>query len=683
MSARIGPYELVRLLGRGGMGEVWLARATKIEGLAKWLAVKVIRLGPDARTDELLREARIALALAHSNIVSVFDVGIDGDRGYVAMEWIDGIDLAHLVEAARAQSSGGVGERVAVFVVTRLLRALAYAHTLEHQGAALGLVHRDISPSNLLVSRDGEVKLADFGIARSRLSTKTDGHVKGKLRYMAPEQFAGAAVDARADLFAVGAILHELLVGAPLRGGASAAELIPRIADTKLEPLPNVSAPVDALRRWLLQPDPSERVATASEALEYLRRHGVEVDATHELAQLCQAITGRTRPTDGAGVLGIAPARGRTENFDPDATLAGSRGGATTHTHAPKDETQVFSPAMWRFMLATLAAALVGMLALAVIGWLLPSAPTTASSKRSSPEAVVEPHVDREAPPKPTPPAPRKRAKWKSGIVEASAADISAIDLLCAVDPDGDGVNDLLGRVALRDTPFDIAFALFDGHDGSLRAAAYHPHLDIDYATFACVSGGLAVRQEKGPLELWSAGNLAAPRRELTAAHDKGIRSERDCIAVALEPTLFLRAGTFETIAGCSEPRLPSGIHARFDDGDERIEVLRDPRTSAAPYEVRVAHGTTEKWRQRLVSDMSPRLVVTESFVWVATHSPTVLIGFDRERGGHPRVWTPLDDRTIPFLILDREKLLVGGQRGACAVSAEDGSRRWCIGNAF
>jgi serine/threonine-protein kinase len=684
MGDRVGPYELVRRLGKGGMGEVWLARATKLEGLAKWLAVKVIELAPDAGTDALLREARVALLLAHSNIVSVFDVGVDGDRGYVAMEWIDGVDLAHLVAGARAHAPDAIDERLAVFVVTRLLRALAYAHTVEHDGRALGLVHRDISPSNLIVSREGEVKLADFGIARSRLSTTTDGNVKGKVRYMAPEQFAGAVVDARADLFAVGAILHELLVGEPLRTGSSAAEIVAQIAELKLAPLPSVSPPIDELRRWLLQPDPSARVATAAEALEHLRRHGFEVDATHELAQLCQAITGRVRPTDGAGVLAAAPERGRTQNLDPDATIPASRGDATTRTHAPSPRSGV----RWVGS-ATLAAAVLG---LAALVWVIATrepepeiVPAAPASVEGSPPAKREP-----APSNPTPIASspkRDTATTPLNKAASTADEIVQFFELCPVDADMDGVVDLIARVLLRHEELtDTNFALYDGHDGSLRTVVTQPDVDMDYVDIECVTGGFAMwrekrRNESPELELWSGADLGKPVRTVAVASVGHIRSEPTCVAV-LGSHLAFRARTFEPIADCPKPPWRSGLEASASDGADRVELTTELTALQDPYQLQFLRRERVLWRREVVSKWRPAVAIAGAFVWVGTAEPDALSAYARDTG-EPVPDLPLSLFPARALIVDSEKLLAIASRHACGLSLGDGAKRWCIGGSF
>src|SRR5256885_911851 len=216
MSRALGRYELLRPLARGGMGEVYLARR-RAAGVEKWLVVKRMRpeKSGDARfLDLFVREARLSMSLAHQNIVPVFDFGRIDDQVFIAMERVEGKDLGSSLHAA----GRGLPALLAVFVAAECCQALEYAHRRRGpDGTELGIVHRDVTPRNVLLSWSGEVKLTDFGIAA--LAGEDPTKVIGTPSYMAPEQARGEATDLRADLYAVGMVLREALTGARARPG--------------------------------------------------------------------------------------------------------------------------------------------------------------------------------------------------------------------------------------------------------------------------------------------------------------------------------------------------------------------------------------------------------------------------------------------------------------------------------
>jgi serine/threonine-protein kinase len=223
--APLGRYELLLPIAEGGMAVVWAARLKGSRGFSKTVAVKTMlaELSQETRFQKMfLDEARIASRIRHPNVAEILDLGEQDERLYIVLEWVDGEPLANL--RRDAVKHGGMPLGVAVEIVRATAVGLHAAHELadERTREPVGLVHRDISPQNILVTFDGVVKIVDFGVAmaRGRSTEKTSaGHVKGKPPYMSPEQAAGEDVDRRTDLFALGIILYQLATGKhPFRG---------------------------------------------------------------------------------------------------------------------------------------------------------------------------------------------------------------------------------------------------------------------------------------------------------------------------------------------------------------------------------------------------------------------------------------------------------------------------------
>ena len=219
---QFGKYSLIRKVGTGGMAEVFLARTTVAQGLNKTLVIKKIH-SAYARSNQFAAmfkdEANIALGLNHPNVIQVFDYGVVGDTYFLAMEYVEGLDLLRLLqEAAKARQRIPYG--LSTYIVQQLCKGLDYAHRKTDEfGQPLGIVHRDISPQNILLSWDGNVKIVDFGIARARDVHEEQGVIKGKFAYMSPEQGRGEPVDCRSDVFAAGIVLFELVCARPLFHG--------------------------------------------------------------------------------------------------------------------------------------------------------------------------------------------------------------------------------------------------------------------------------------------------------------------------------------------------------------------------------------------------------------------------------------------------------------------------------
>jgi len=280
-----GKYELLERIATGGMAEVFLARSFGVAGFEKRLVIKRIRpeLAQDPRFVSLfINEAKIGVQLNHPNVVQVYDLGRVGSSWYMAMEHLHGRDLTRLVKTLRANDAR-LPAPDAVAIMARVCRGLAYAHALtDAAGERLGLVHRDVSPHNIVVCFDGEVKVVDFGVARLMNTTEAAAAERepgrpggGKYAYMSPEQASGGVVDHRTDIFSAGIVLWELLVGHRLFQSDDAAEKLRRVTEAIVPHPSTEGVDIDQdlwriLQRALAR-EPAERYASASLFEEDLR----------------------------------------------------------------------------------------------------------------------------------------------------------------------------------------------------------------------------------------------------------------------------------------------------------------------------------------------------------------------------------------------------------------------------
>lgn len=237
MPHMFGKYELLKRIGAGGMAEVFLARQSGLRGFEKLLVIKRVlpMLAGSAVgehfVDMFLDEARLAAQLNHPNIVQIYELGRVDDQFFIVMEYVPGVDLWALLKQGHKQGKS-LPLSYAVKIVSYICEALGYAHDRrDAQGQRLSIVHRDVSPHNVLIAFDGGVKLTDFGIAKATTqAVKTQaGTLKGKLHYMSPEQISGLPVDHRSDLFSVGVLLYELVTGARPFSGNNEYELMEAI----------------------------------------------------------------------------------------------------------------------------------------------------------------------------------------------------------------------------------------------------------------------------------------------------------------------------------------------------------------------------------------------------------------------------------------------------------------------
>jgi serine/threonine protein kinase len=306
---RLGRYVLVERIGQGGMAEVFLARAEGMRGFEKIVALKVIReqLVDDAHHIALLLdEARLAATLDHPGIVQVFDVGAHGDEHYLTMEYIHGRDLRQLLKAAHGR--GGMPLPLAVLVVHEVALALHYAHTrTSPDGRPLGIVHRDVSPSNIMVSFEGAVKLTDFGIAKITANTTQTrtGTFKGKFGYMSPEQCLQQDVDARSDVFSLGIVLYELTTSRRAFAGDNPFVTLNRTVEARYDPpesiVPDYPAELSRIVACALSADRDDRHPDAkalADTLDAFARDLGGMPTRLELKEWIGALMGWPAPPD-------------------------------------------------------------------------------------------------------------------------------------------------------------------------------------------------------------------------------------------------------------------------------------------------------------------------------------------------------------------------------------------------
>ncbi|MFT3707858.1 MAG: serine/threonine-protein kinase [Archangium sp.] len=301
MTQAFGNYQLVKKLATGGMAEVWLAKQTGIEGFNRHVVVKRIlpHLAEDPEFVQMfLNEAKIASRFNHPNIAQIYDLGETNGQYFIAMEFIHGEDLGRVMR--RAWSTGQwVARHIALRIIADTCQGLYYAHTrLDERGQPLRVVHRDISPQNILISFDGAVKVVDFGIAKAsdQVSNTKSGAIKGKFAYMAPEQAAGKPLDARSDLFALGLVLYELVTGVrPLKRDSELATLQAAL-ECKID-APSAVAEVphelDDIVMRALAKAPDDRYSDAREmsrAVEQFLLNAKELATSAEVSELMGAL---------------------------------------------------------------------------------------------------------------------------------------------------------------------------------------------------------------------------------------------------------------------------------------------------------------------------------------------------------------------------------------------------------
>jgi serine/threonine protein kinase len=309
-----GDYELLRRLGTGGMAETFEAVRRGSAGFEQRVCLK--RILPTFETDPMfvemfLREARLSALLHHAHIARVLDFGAVAGTHYLTLELVEGTDLRMLLRHLRRRAET-LDRGLVAYIAHALARALDFAHTADPQGNAAGLVHRDVSPSNVLLSNAGEVKLADFGIAKAmnHPGSVQSQALKGKIPYMAPEYALGRHCSPRSDLFSLGVVLYECLAGCRPFDGGHDLQTLDRARDGIREPLralaPDAPDALIEASEALLEPNPEDRPRHAAELLETLDAAPPSALAMRDLGRLLAEVDRQ----DAEGTLpGLASTR--------------------------------------------------------------------------------------------------------------------------------------------------------------------------------------------------------------------------------------------------------------------------------------------------------------------------------------------------------------------------------------
>ncbi|HTM19848.1 MAG TPA: serine/threonine-protein kinase [Kofleriaceae bacterium] len=343
-------FQIIERLDKGGMAEVFRGVSESIQGFKKSVAIK--RILPNLVKNEkfvamFLDEARLSLYLQHANIVHVFDIGQSDNTYFLVMEFVDGCNLKKIIEHAQRQGRL-LPIQEALYMMVEACKGLSYAHHLENPetGEPLHVVHRDISPPNILVSKQGEVKLVDFGLAKanSQLEQTDQGVVKGKFSYLAPEAAWGHEVDQRADVFAIGIILWELFTGRRLFYGDTDLQTVQMVREARIPSIgalnPKVESELEAIVRKALAREPRDRYQEAADlgdALsQYLFSRQMKVTASDIRRLVRETLDTASRNTAGSGSIVDAVVQAELENVislveheGPPAATAGAQGTPT------------------------------------------------------------------------------------------------------------------------------------------------------------------------------------------------------------------------------------------------------------------------------------------------------------------------------------------------------------------
>ncbi len=419
----LGRYRLLFRLARGGMGSVYAAILSGARGVERPVAIKLLNSSDKSAEDleAFVQEARLTARIAHPNVLETFELGIEAGEPFLVMPLVRGVSLAKVLHDRKP-----LPPALAAWIVMQVAAGLHAAHELlDDDGTPLGVIHRDVSPQNVLCSFEGRVLLVDFGVAKlfERGNATASGVIKGKFGYMSPEQIRGEPLDRRTDLFALGIVLHEMLTGRRLYADLTPAQATFRIATDPVprpsEVLPDVPPELDELCVRCLAKSKSDRPASAQEVRDtlraFLRGRGLTVDETDLAAALLprfadvrDALEDRLRSAESAPTREVA---------EPEAAPAApaSQASKVSMTTGPRPTSSSRGGLF----------AVVGAVALVAIGYAalrLASAPADeASASRSAPPAATAPAL---APP--APPEPRAHASTSAAATSPTTSDVPA-----------------------------------------------------------------------------------------------------------------------------------------------------------------------------------------------------------------------------------------------------------------
>ncbi len=327
-------YSIIEQIDVGGMAEVWKGRAVSLQGFEKQVAIKRVlpHLAANAQFLEMfLDEARVSLHLNHANIVQTFDVVQAKSSYFIVMEWIDGLNLRKILELLNlSQERLSIPETV--FIAAEACKGLSHAHELDDpDGNPLNIVHRDVSPPNILISKEGETKIVDFGLAKaaSQLASTDPGVVKGKFSYISPEAAHGTPVDPRTDVFSMGTVLWEMITGKKLFKGANDLETIKLVRRCDVKPLHLLDRRVDEQLSGIvmraLEKDPDLRFQSCEDMSQALVRYLFSIGTAvtnFTIALMVRRMKERAANRDGAPVNVTDEVRVEATDLDTFASLA-------------------------------------------------------------------------------------------------------------------------------------------------------------------------------------------------------------------------------------------------------------------------------------------------------------------------------------------------------------------------
>ncbi|MEM9192837.1 MAG: serine/threonine-protein kinase [Myxococcota bacterium] len=507
-----GRYQILGRIALGGMAEIFLAREQGEAGTSRSLVIKRVlsHVADDERFQKMfLDEARLAMKLSHPGICHMYEFGQLEGSYFIAMEWVNGVPLGKLIKRAK-RHTGGVPPFIAARIIAQTAEALEYAHTaVDDDGTPLGIVHRDVSPQNIMVSFNGSVKLLDFGIAKADShDTKTSaGQVKGKFAYMSPQQCVGDPIDGRADVFALGVCLYEALTAKNLYRRKTEYETMRAIIEGPV-PSPrsvhaHVPAELDGICQRALAKDPADRFQTAGEMQQALEEW---------LAQRQQVVNAAALAEYTGTLFREERERGPLVDSVPFGTSVGP---------PPQDPEK--KPKKRGALFVLLGFLFVGVMLLsgAAVGYVAWAHPETASEwmgqlteqepEPPAPEPIAPENPVVEAPDPPPEPPPADVPDWETGSVEETPRVIAGTIAANSTPPGAqlrvEGQEDIRERTPTR-------FELPPGtYVVTLRLTDHRPHRqEIEVVSGETVRVNARLRAEE-PAEAPAGGRLSINTR--------------------------------------------------------------------------------------------------------------------------------------------------------------------------